>query len=174
VWASYRHYGNRNLSKICLRSLNPDTCQAGILSWGGGQQQTAPRHSQNTYSVHAFKRSAIKRRIANKRSATSATQLLFPIQIVMFKRRIAVSGAWNWKPRHSAWLARPVYRSLKETSTGHGSPFCSLTSCYNSWLWGWGGTGGQHRQFPAGCVARRGPYGWRAAPSVTGLASAAS
>jgi len=54
------------------------------------------------YSIHAFKRSAIERSIAIKRSTTSATQLLFPIQIVMFKRRITVSGAWNWKPRHSA------------------------------------------------------------------------
>jgi len=54
------------------------------------------------YTVYTPKRSAIKQRIAIKRSATSATQLLFPLQIVMFKRRTAVSGAWNWKPRHSA------------------------------------------------------------------------
>jgi len=54
--------------------------------------------AQAWYSMHAFKRSAIKRRIAIKRSATLGTQLLFPIQIVMFERRIAVSGAWNWKP----------------------------------------------------------------------------
>jgi len=40
-----------------------------------------------------FKRSAIKRRIAFKRSATSATQLLFHMQIVTLKRRIAVSRA---------------------------------------------------------------------------------
>jgi len=42
---------------------------------------------RGTYSIHAFKRSAIKR------SAKAATQLLFLIHIVIFKRRIAVSGA---------------------------------------------------------------------------------
>jgi len=41
------------------------------------------------YSIHAFKRSAIKRRNAFMRSAKSATQLLFFMQIVTFKWRIA-------------------------------------------------------------------------------------
>jgi len=50
------------------------------------------------YSTHAFQRSAI----AFKRSATLAMRLLFPIQIVALKWRIAVSGAGNRKPRHSA------------------------------------------------------------------------
>jgi len=58
------------------------------------------------YSIHASILRG-KRRIAIKRSATSATQLLFPLQIVIFKRRIAVSGVWNWKSRHSA--QRHVY-----------------------------------------------------------------
>jgi len=59
-------------------------------------------HYTYIYSMHAFKRSAMKRRIAFQRSATSATQLLFPIQLVMLKRRIAVSGASSRKPWHSA------------------------------------------------------------------------
>jgi len=54
------------------------------------------------YSTHALKRSVIKRSIAIKRSAKPASQLLFPTQILTFKRRIAVGGAWNRKLRHSA------------------------------------------------------------------------
>jgi len=48
--------------------------------------------SQLRYSQYASKRSAIKR------SATSATQLLFPIQIVTCKWEIAVSRSSNRKP----------------------------------------------------------------------------
>jgi len=66
------------------------------------------------YSIHAFKRSAINRRIAIKRSATVVSQ------IVMFKRRTAICGAWNWKPRHSA--LRHVYcRSVRSESILQGS-----------------------------------------------------
>jgi len=65
---------------------------------GGPQNGAAPI---NADSIHALKRSAIQRRISCERSAKSATRLLFPIRIVTFKRRIAVSGARNRKPRHS-------------------------------------------------------------------------
>jgi len=51
----------------------------------------AKRTKTYRYSIHAFKRSAIKQRLAFKRRSKSATQLLFPIHIVTFKQRIAVS-----------------------------------------------------------------------------------
>jgi len=62
------------------------------------EHQVCQVDNSTVYSIHAFKRSAIKQRIVLKRSATSATriraatQFLFPMQIANSRRSIAVSG----------------------------------------------------------------------------------